>query len=105
MTDEPTKWTADPKRGAEFVAPKRAELIEALKVAADVAITAIEENEREAIKRIKEEAGQKRAKVNKAIAEIEGMEPMKLIRKFWSVDRASIWGHFLGDQTKVGNIE
>jgi hypothetical protein len=37
------KWTADPKRGAEFLEPRRAEIVAALESAADVAFAALDE--------------------------------------------------------------
>lgn len=100
-----TKWQADPSRGQAFVEPRREELLTELRLAADVAILAINQNEQEALKRIKDEAGQKRSKITKAISDMESMEPMRLIRKFWSADRSLMWQHFLGDQTKINNIE
>lgn len=99
------RWQADPARGEQYVAPKAAELITEMQNAADVALAVIDANEREAIKRIKEEAGQKRAKVTKAVSDMQAMEPMRLVRKFWHTERSTIWQHFLGDQTKVGGIE
>ena len=98
-------WKADPTRGADFIAPRRDELLTELRNAADVALLAIDQNEAEAIKRIREEAGQKRGKIQKTIKDMDEMEPMRLIRKFWHEKRDVMWLHFLGDQTKVGGIE
>lgn len=103
MTDA-TKWAADPKRGEAFVAPRRDELIEEMHTAADVAMAAIDANYQEALRRLAEEAGNKRAKVRRTVTDMEEMEPMRLVRKFWHADRAVMWQHFLGDQTSVGGI-
>ena len=102
MNDEKTKWSADPAKGAEFVAQRRDELLYELRNAADVALAAIDENEKEAIAKIKEEAGKKRAKINSTIGDIEKMPTFKMIAKFWHSDREKMWMHFLGDQTKIG---
>ena len=101
-----SKWEASPLHGAEYVKPRHDEIIEAMKVAGNVAVAAIDGNEREAIKRIKEEAAQKRAAIVKKVNDVIAMEPMRAVRKYWAVPRDEMWRTFLETgETKVNNIE
>lgn len=105
MSDTP-KWTANPVNGLEHVKPRHEEIIERLKTAGDVAVAAIDGNEREAIKRIKDEAGQKRAAVARKVNDVIAMEPMRAVRKYFGVDPDTIWRAFLDSgETKVNNID
>ena len=103
MTD---KWIADPTRGQAFVQPRHEEIIARMKTAGDVAVAAIDGNEREALKRIKEEAAQKRAAVMKKVNDVIQMEPMRAVRKYFHVSADDMWRTFLDNgETKINNID
>ena len=43
LTEESEKWKADPKRGEQYLEPRRAEIVAQLETAADAAFYALEE--------------------------------------------------------------
>lgn len=88
--------------GAEHVAPRAAHLRDELIKAASVGLLDIDENEKVALEKIKAEAGEKRGKIKKAVADMEAMSDMALVRKFWAARDDNLFLHFVGDRTKVG---
>jgi len=100
-----TDWKADPTRGAEFVEPRRVEVLDWLRMAADIAMLALDEEEAAALAKIRQTAAQRRAKITKEVSDAAAMPPMRLVRKFWSADTSTFWQHFLGDHIKLGGGE
>jgi hypothetical protein len=90
--------------GTQEIAPKAAQLRNALLIAASVALLDIEENEKAALEKIRQEAGEKRGKVKKQTQEMLASSDMKLVRRFWNTKGDDMFMHFLGDRTKVGGF-
>ena len=88
--------------GAEQVAPRAAQLREEMAAAASVALLDIDENEKQALEKIRAEAAEKRAKIKRAIADMHGASDMRLVRKFWRDRNEDLFLYFIGDRTKVG---
>lgn len=102
MTEE--KLEIKPEFGAAEVATKAAELRETLLLAASVALLDIDENEKAALEKIRQEAGEKRGKIRKQTQEILSSSDMKVVRRFWHTKSEDMFMHFLGDRTKVGGF-
>ena len=90
--------------GANEIEPKARELRLQLKIAASVALLDIEENEKQALEKIRQEAGEKRGKIKKKIQEIYQSSDMRVVRRFWNTKNDEMFMHFIGDQTKIGNF-
>lgn len=103
MTEE-QKTNITAEFGAAEVAPKAEKLRDALILAAQVAMLDIEENEKQALEKIRQEAGEKRGKIKKKVQDMLQSSDMKVMRRFWSVKQEDMFMHFIGDQTKVGNF-
>jgi hypothetical protein len=106
MTGQSTQEKLDIQSevGAQEIAPKAQALRQALLIAASVALLDIEENEKAALEKIRQEAGEKRGKIKKQTQEILSSTDMKVIRRFWNVKSEDMFMHFLGDRTKVGGF-
>lgn len=93
-----------PEIGAKDIAPRAAMLRQSLLLAASVAMLDIDENEKAALEKIRQEAGEKRAKIKKQTQELFSSSDMKVVRRFWNTKTDDMFMHFLGDRTKVGNF-
>jgi dsDNA-specific endonuclease/ATPase MutS2 len=92
------------ENGTEHIAPKAADLRKSLALAASVALLDIDENERAALDKIRQEAGEKRGKIRKQLQEMMASSDMKVVRKFWNTRNEDMFMHFLGDRTRVGGF-
>jgi hypothetical protein len=92
MTD---KWTADPTRGSEYVKPRRDEIIDQLRNAADVAFYAIDQKLVLDIAELRSKASQSKAKIISTFDAQEKREPMEVVRLFWNKDKDALWKEFL----------
>ena len=88
-----SKWEASPLHGAEYVKPRHDEMIKWMRATGCAAVAFIDRNEREAIKRIKEEADQKRAAL---VKKVDDLIAMGAVRKYWAVLETG--------ETKVNNV-
>lgn len=104
MIEEQTKWKADPRRGAEFVEPRRAEVVALMQQAADIAFYAIEDELKREIEAANRKAGEKRANIMKEIQKAETAPAMEIVRKHWSSDRDSMLGFFGYQMTGSGKV-
>ena len=98
-------WKSDPKKGEEFVRRRRDEIISELYDAADFAFIVIEENEQEALKKIMNQANDKRSAIRKSLSKAVNMPMSQLVRKFWNADKSNMILHYVGDRTKVGTVD
>lgn len=90
--------------GVAEIAPKAVMLREKLTVAAAVALLDIDENEKLALEKIRQEAGQKRGTIKKKLQEITASSDIRIIRRLWNTKQDDMFMHFLGDQTRVGGF-
>ena len=93
MTD--TKWAADPKRGADQLEPRRAEIVAALENAADVAFFAIEQQLDADIAALRKAAGEKKANIVRSVEKARTDPAMMVVRKFWNETPDQMWRHFV----------
>lgn len=98
------KLEATLEAGKEDVFPKAGALRQAMCIAASVALLDIEENEKQALEKIRQEAGEKRGKIKKKMQEILQSSDMRVVRRFWNVKADDMFLHFVGEQTKVGGV-
>ena len=91
-------------RGQEEIREKAARLRVEMYKAASVALVAIEENEKAALEKIKQEAGERRGKIKKQIQDIDASSDMKIISKLWHTKHEELFLHFIGDGTRVGGF-
>jgi hypothetical protein len=101
MTEE-AKWKADPRRGSEYLEPRRSEIVNHLKKAADVAYYAIDEETAAGIERLKKAAGDKKASIAKTIENAETKPAMEIVRKYWNEDPDQMWKHFVYNMSENG---
>lgn len=104
MEKEPIKPEITTEIGAADIAPKADMLREKLLLAASVALLDIEENEKRALEKIRQEAGEKRGKIKKQTQDILASTDIYVVRKFWNTKQDDMFMHFLGDRTKVGSF-
>ena len=89
------KWTHDPRNGAEFVTPRRDEIISELERSADLTFMALDDLEKERLQKVKAEFGVLRGKVEKAVNKARTTSPVLLVRKHWNRDREDMWRYYL----------
>lgn len=89
--------------GNKLAAEKGQWILPELTAAAGLAFADIDTNAAAAIAKIKQEATDKKVKIAKTLADARAMSPVKLVRKYWHEDRNTMFLHFLGDRTKVGD--
>ncbi len=94
MTDQ-EKWKADPTRGRDLVEPRRAEVVEQLKSAADAAFYHIEQQLEADIAAAKKEAGEKKQKITRAVQDAETKPAMTIVRKYWQQRPDEIMHHLI----------
>ena len=99
-TDNDTGWKADPKRGQEQVEPRRQEIVELLKGAADVAFFHIEQETQKEIEAIHKKAAEKKTKIMKSIRDAEKKPAMEIVRKYWNEKPGEMWRHFVHNMTE-----
>lgn len=86
-----TEWKADPERGREMVEPRRAETVEALKVAADAAFYHIDMKLERDISDLRKRAGESKAKIVAAVKKAETGLAMDVVRKYWGQSKDDIF--------------
>lgn len=74
--------------------------IKELAIAAYMGIQALEQNKKEAIEKINEQAAQKAKKILKALDDAQKEPPIKVVRKYWGGVKQD---HFFGDQSKINS--
>jgi hypothetical protein len=89
------KWEADPSRGAEFVEPRRDEILAAAKVAADIAFLQIDIKKGVEIEACLARAEKRKSAIIKQVAHIEKAPAVEVVRKYWSSLKSEFWGQFL----------
>ena len=94
------KWTADPARGAEFVEPRRQEIVGKLQEAADVAFYTIDQQLAVEIEAARKRAGDKKATIMRSIEDAQRKPAMEIVRKYWNADPELMWMNAFHNMTE-----
>lgn len=101
-----TEWKYDPKRGADLVEPRRAEIVAKAQEAADVLFYLMEEKEQQEIIELRAKYAVYRRDVTAKVDKIAKAPAMDIVRKYWNMGpdelRASIVSGFA---SKMGDAQ
>jgi predicted nucleic acid-binding Zn-ribbon protein len=92
MNDE-TKWKPDPIKGGENIEARKAEVIDHLRAAANVAYYHIDQQLEADIADLKRKAGETKGKVVSAISKAEQMPALTVVRKYWQKNDDDLMHH------------
>jgi len=92
MTEQ-SGWKPNPEKGGEHIEARRAEVVDHLQRAVDVAYYHIEQQLDMDIQNLKKKAGEQKAKMQRAVKDAEEKPAMTIVRKYWQKDHDAVLHH------------
>jgi DNA-directed RNA polymerase sigma subunit (sigma70/sigma32) len=86
-------WTPDPTRGGPEIEARKAQVVEHLKKAVDVAYYHIDQQLDRDIADLKKKAGEQKSKMVAFVKKAEDMPAMSVVRKYWQKDQDDVLHH------------